>query len=325
MSSCSSPPRPVSAPDFALATDEKALSAHVSIAASSSSGGSSSHPVAGRLPSLLSPLLPSFARDRRLPPPIPTSATVTDPREYTSTTLRGGWPQPGVANHGGLRSVGSAPSAPSFARSASLRMLKPSASTPEMHGAAGVPSLPTRRISSPSSAFSTSSSVEVARPPFPHLRAGIDPHPWIIGVPEHGKALKPTASHQLPAAEPPDRVGRNETPSGSPRIHPPAINSVGAVRMPHDYSVLRNDSQTVSLHPAHQVFPADDPRIPPLGHAEGQRVTAATQSAKRTIFTPYELSLLQALWGTGAYYPAHWQVEEVQNRTGLSRVQIRNW
>ncbi|GAA5880313.1 hypothetical protein JCM3774_006725 [Rhodotorula dairenensis] len=95
-------------------------------------------------------------------------------------------------------------------------------------------------------------------------------------------------------------------------------------RMPHDYAVLRNDSQMASAHPAHQDFPEDDPRIPPIGHAEGQKASG-TQAAKRTIFTPYELSLLQSLWTSGAYYPAHWQVEETQRRTGLSRVQIRNW
>ncbi|GAA6049110.1 hypothetical protein JCM3770_003891 [Rhodotorula araucariae] len=74
-------------------------------------------------------------------------------------------------------------------------------------------------------------------------------------------------------------------------------------------------------------FPPDDPRIPPTlaRRLSPEESGAAGAPHKRTIFTPYELSILQALWNSGRYYPNPAEVEEVQRRTGLSRVQVRNW
>ncbi|GAA5914636.1 hypothetical protein JCM6882_001225 [Rhodosporidiobolus microsporus] len=46
---------------------------------------------------------------------------------------------------------------------------------------------------------------------------------------------------------------------------------------------------------------------------------------KRTNFSALELRMLQGLWNSGGYYPSVQQVEEVQQKTGLSRTQIRNW
>ncbi|GAA5963851.1 hypothetical protein JCM8115_006354 [Rhodotorula mucilaginosa] len=125
-----------------------------------------------------------------------------------------------------------------------------------------------------------------------------------------------------------ERTDREYTVTASPGRHSPAMSSGSSDRKPKDYTVLRNDfdAQARSAHPAHRVFPEGDPRIPPMRHPEPQaESSSSSQQAKRTIFTPYELSILQDLWTKGAYYPAHWQVEQVQRCTGLTRVQIRNW
>ncbi|BGP25934.1 hypothetical protein JCM10295v2_004877 [Rhodotorula toruloides] len=95
-----------------------------------------------------------------------------------------------------------------------------------------------------------------------------------------------------------------------------------------DYSILRRGfpAQVLSPHSVHHFFPPDDPRIAPPADAEiRERDGQAGQPNKRTIFSPYELSVLHGLWAAGAYYPASHQVEEVQRRTGLSRLQVRNW
>lgn len=74
-----------------------------------------------------------------------------------------------------------------------------------------------------------------------------------------------------------------------------------------DYSILRRTypAQVLSPHSVHHFFPPDDPRIAPPADPEiRERDAQAAQPNKRTIFTPYELSVLQGLWAAGAYYPA---------------------
>ncbi|BGP01493.1 hypothetical protein NBRC10513v2_005135 [Rhodotorula toruloides] len=109
---------------------------------------------------------------------------------------------------------------------------------------------------------------------------------------------------------------------------PTASSSSGAPVNRGDYSILRRGypAQVLSPHSVHHFFPPDDPRIAPPADSEiRERDAQAAQPNKRTIFSPYELSVLQGLWAAGAYYPASHQVEEVQRRTGLSRLQVRNW
>ncbi|GAA5841847.1 hypothetical protein JCM9279_003129 [Rhodotorula babjevae] len=79
-------------------------------------------------------------------------------------------------------------------------------------------------------------------------------------------------------------------------------------------------------------FPPDDPRIPPqrrssssAGADDSHGAGAGPGSGKRTIFNPYELSVLQALWARGMFYPAPEAIDEVVRRTGMTRVQVRNW
>jgi len=77
-------------------------------------------------------------------------------------------------------------------------------------------------------------------------------------------------------------------------------------------------------------FPPDDPRIPPQRRSSSSAddihgASAGTGSGKRTIFNPYELSVLQAVWARGMYYPAPDALDEVVRRTGMTRVQVRNW
>ncbi|GJN90380.1 hypothetical protein Rhopal_003391-T1 [Rhodotorula paludigena] len=70
------------------------------------------------------------------------------------------------------------------------------------------------------------------------------------------------------------------------------------------------------------VLPPGDPRIPP-SIPRGDAANPLIPN-KRTVFTPYEMTLLLALWNGGRYYPSTNEVDEVIRRTGLQRVQIRN-
>ncbi|POY73323.1 hypothetical protein BMF94_3658 [Rhodotorula taiwanensis] len=71
-----------------------------------------------------------------------------------------------------------------------------------------------------------------------------------------------------------------------------------APRPSWDFTLLRSDfdAQNKSTIPAHRVFPDDDPRIPP---STGNESRESTPQTKRTVFAPYELSVLQALWTEG--------------------------
>ena len=323
--SCSPSSRPVSAPDVTPSGAKSPPSARPHSTDSFSRTSSSSHTQNGRLPTLSSSLLPSFARDRRLPPPIPTSSAVTDPREYTSTTLRGGWPQPG-AGLARSRLVRSAPSAPSLARSTSARMLKPTGSMPRVQGNVSGTSIHGAGPSSTSvSGLSASYPGQGELLRYQKREADFEMSPRPQRTLGNGYGLLPTVPP--PAIVSSARAGRECAGTASPGRLSPAMSSGSPERKPKDYTVLRNDfdAQARSAHPAHRVFPEGDPRIPPMRHPEPQAESSSSSQAKRTIFTPYELSILQDLWTKGAYYPAHWQVEQVQSCTGLTRVQIRNW
>lgn len=88
-----------------------------------------------------------------------------------------------------------------------------------------------------------------------------------------------------------------------------------------------NGDTKAHAHIRAPAFPPTDPRIP------SQRRLSTTpddtsgggSGGKRTIFNPYELSVLQALWHAGHYYPAPSTIDEVQRRTGMTRTQVRNW
>ncbi|GAA5991208.1 hypothetical protein JCM10908_006587 [Rhodotorula pacifica] len=322
MTSCSSPPRPIPAPHVASASPHSSPSS--SPARSTTLRRSPSpYPLARPASSPPRGLLPSFARDRRLPPPVPTSVTATDPREYTSTTLHGGWPLPG-AGLGGLRPFGSAPSLGSLSSPAAMRALRPMSSTTNLPDLAAATSL-SRRTVNTGSIVGTSASRNSASG-YQSSRADLGYSAQHSASNGNGVQLK--SEVQLRPATSGSRAGRESRAPVSPKVEPPTVN-VASSRRANDYTVLRNDfdAQALSSHPAHHVFPPDDPRIPPVGHSDSSSSHSESGGAqtKRTIFTPYELSVLQALWATGAYYPAHWQVEEVQRRTGLTRVQIRNW
>lgn len=225
------------------------------------------------------------------------------------------------------RPVRSVPSAPSLARSSSARMLKPPGSMPKMQGNLGVSSVYGAELSSTSVSGLSASYLgqgELLRYQRREADFETSPRPQRTHA-GNGYVLPPTIP--LPAIVSSTRAERGYTGIASPGRHSPAISSGSPERKPKDFTVLRNDfdAQTRSAHPAHRVFPEGDPRIPPMRHPEPQAESSSSSQAKRTIFTPYELSILQDLWSKGAYYPAHWQVEQVQRSTGLTRVQIRNW
>lgn len=223
------------------------------------------------------------------------------------------------------RLVRSAPSAPSLARSTSARMLKPTGSMPRVQGNVSGTLIHGAGPSSTSvSGLSASYPGQGELLRYQKREADFEVSPWPQRTHGNGYVLPPAV--QLPAVVSSARAEREYTGTASPGRQSPAIGSASLERKPKDYTVLRNDfdAQARSAHPAHRVFPEGDPRIPPMRHPEPQAESSSSQ-AKRTIFTPYELSILQDLWTKGAYYPAHWQVEQVQRCTGLTRVQIRNW
>ncbi|GAA5900519.1 hypothetical protein JCM8208_000522 [Rhodotorula glutinis] len=125
---------------------------------------------------------------------------------------------------------------------------------------------------------------------------------------------------------------------GPPKSPPPTStrrNSHVVPRRPSSPSSLTRTNTPLAVAPSPPPrrpldFPPDDPRIPPQRRSSSSTAAAADDSAgtgsgKRTTFNPYELSVLQAVWARGMYYPAPDALDEVVRRTGMTRVQVRNW
>lgn len=265
-------------------------------------------------------ILPAFACHRLLPPPRPSLAATSDPSAYALVRH-----PPRRKPNACAEATASSVSLPPLSYRGILSGGSPTSAADGLDDAGAPPLRTMTWTKAPGSHVSASKQVastcaERTKANGSHQRAdfGISP----LSARPHGDSSGVNSSHQAGTATDVSDVGSLQADRAECPRHPAAVNHTAesktppisttpesslprrtiADRNPNDFSILRRDfdAQHLSTHPAHRSFPKDDPRITHVGHQLDTRChDSLLPKLKRAVFTPYELSILQALWNEG--------------------------